>query len=298
MAAPNICSRCGFSNQPSSAFCEKCGNSLAPGAMSPAGATAPPYWGPPSGGSPYGYMAGMETSRQIDRTKLGVLLLLIGALIGWIPYVNIIAFILFLIGAIMVILGRRAFGPDHSRNVVLSVVLFLVGIVALIAVVGYFAFQLFAAIGPTLTQTNPDPAVVADALRSAINGLLIGSVIVAAILGSAYVLFTYAIQGRTGRMILWAAYVAYVAIAIAVAVILSAEIADVVAQAVATRPPNTASITAFQARQTLLGVLNIIPYLLFAAAFYLVWSRISRGELPARAALVTPPSPPPSTGLG
>ncbi len=293
MAAPNFCSRCGFSNQPSSAFCEKCGNPMVAGAAPPTGA-AGPQWGPP-----YGSMAGMETRKEVDRTRLGVLLLLIGALIGWVPYVNFVAFILFLIGAILVILGRRAFGADHARNVMLSIVLFIAGIVAFIALAVYFAVQLFTAIAPGFQQGNPDPAVVREALRTAFSNLLIGSVFVSAILGFAYVLFTYAIQDRMGRILLWAGYVAYVAIAVAVYLILAPAIADAVTQAFASGTYDPAPINALQGRQLLFGLLNVIPYLLFAAAFYLVWSRISRGELPARAGQPTASSPPPpATGPG
>lgn len=89
-----------------------------------------PMYPPPYGASGYGYGVPpweYERKKQIDRTKTGILLLLIGTLIGWLLIIGVIGSLLILIGAILVILGRRAFGPSHSRNVILSIVLFFVG---------------------------------------------------------------------------------------------------------------------------------------------------------------------------
>src|SRR5207247_149267 len=70
-----------------------------------------------------------ERRRQIDRTKTGVLLILVGTLIGWLPYIGVIGFIMIFVGAILVILGRKAFGAAHSRNVIISIVLVILGII-------------------------------------------------------------------------------------------------------------------------------------------------------------------------
>ena len=101
-------------------------------AYAPAG-PYPAYPGPP----PYAYGPPpweVERRKQIERTKWGILLLLFGALISWIPLVGAIGGLLTLIGVILVIVGRKAFGAVHRRNVGISIVLFFVGIA--IAVVG------------------------------------------------------------------------------------------------------------------------------------------------------------------
>ncbi|HYY48795.1 MAG TPA: hypothetical protein VFA17_08970 [Thermoplasmata archaeon] len=89
----------------------------------------PPY---PAAGPGYapGYSYGdPERQKQINRTRTGVLLLLIGSLLSWIPFVGLLGGLMTLIGAILVILGRKAFGATHARNVVWSIVLFFLAII-------------------------------------------------------------------------------------------------------------------------------------------------------------------------
>ncbi|HKW43574.1 MAG TPA: zinc ribbon domain-containing protein, partial [Thermoplasmata archaeon] len=136
MAAPNVCPKCGFTNQSGWTFCTNCGNPLAPsGAVGWATSSSPspppsvPAQPPPAypgypayptypaypGVPPYGYGPPpweVERQKQIRHTKSGVLLLLIGALVSWLPYVGFIGSFCTLIGAILVILGRKAFGHD------------------------------------------------------------------------------------------------------------------------------------------------------------------------------------------
>src|SRR3989442_2080632 len=132
LAASNVCPKCGFMNQAGWTFCANCGSPAAmAGGMPPAGGTlAPPPAYPAYPG--YGYGASpweAERQKQINRTKTGLLLLLIGGLISWIPFIGLLGSLLLLIGAILVIIGRKAFGSTHARNVVLAIVLFFVGII-------------------------------------------------------------------------------------------------------------------------------------------------------------------------
>ena len=71
----------------------------------------------------YQYAAGyLETARAtgIERTKTVLLLIPVGFFIGWIPLVGVVGGIPELVGGIMVILGRHAFGREHARNVMWS----------------------------------------------------------------------------------------------------------------------------------------------------------------------------------
>src|SRR5207245_8237976 len=112
-------------------FCTNCGSPLSAGA--PPSSGAPPMY--PAPGAYGGAMPGLPSAwdadrrKQIDRTKTGLLLLLIGGLISWIPILGILGGLLLLIGAILVILGRQAFGSTHRRNVVIAIRLLLVGII-------------------------------------------------------------------------------------------------------------------------------------------------------------------------
>lgn len=287
MSAPLSCTRCGYQNQPGYQFCSNCGAPL-----TATGGAGVPYGAPPAGAYaappayvPYPGSVDYERTRQIDRTKTGVLLLLIGSLLTAVPVISVVGLLLIFIGVILVILGRKAFGPIHSRNILVSIVLFIVGVLVVIAVavVGALA-NIGSVIGPGGT-VNITPAFLAATASSA----LLAGVVSAIILGIAEVLFTYALQAQTGRFLLWAAYGANIALAIALYLILRPLYAAVV---------TTGDFDAVAATQQTYSLLNAIPALLFAGADYLAWSRISRREIPAPtlAPVGMPPTMPPPSG--
>src|SRR2546422_5169075 len=117
-------------------FCVNCGSALSAGAGG-APAAATPMYPPAMPGLPSAWDA--ERRKQIDRTKTGLLLLLIGGALSWIPLIRIVGGLLLLIGAIFVIIGRKALGSTHSRNVGISIVPFFVGVI-----IGVIAGLLFA----------------------------------------------------------------------------------------------------------------------------------------------------------
>lgn len=290
MAAGVTCPRCGTANKPGFTFCANCGSPLTAGAV-PSAPAAPIYPAAPmpAYGAPMGHPglpSPMEAERrkQIDRTKTGLLLLLVGGLLSWIPIIQFIGYLLLLIGAILVILGRKAFGAMHARNVVLAIVLVFVGIVGLVVLGFAFALSVFASTGQT-------PQEIARAFGSALNNLLIGAIVIGAITGLASVLFTYALQQQTGKVLLWAGYGVTLAVQIAVFAILSPLITAVINDAIAGGTSSSARLLALQAQATTLGLLGSIPALLFAAATYLAWSRVNRGEIP-------PPATPPGMPAG
>lgn len=294
MAFGAQCSKCGFTNQPGFQFCTNCGSTL--GASPPMPATPPafgappaygtlPMYGPPTAPIPYAYGPPpweMERRKQIDRTKTGILLLLVGTLIGWIPLIGgLIGGILLLIGAILVILGRKAFGRVHARNVVLSIVLFIVGIIGLVGVGIVFGLGLLVG-----AQTGDSAAIA-----SAFNTLLFGAVAVGVIMGLASVFFTYALQNPLGRMLLWTGYGASIAVEVAVLLLVGPLISQAVADAFGGGFYNPAPILALQGLSETYEILNVIPAVIFGAANYIAWSRINRGEIP-------PPAQPPAPLFG
>jgi len=290
MAAGVTCPRCGTTNRPGFTFCANCGSPLAAGAgpstpTAPAYPTAPmPAYGAPPGylGPPSPYEG--ERRKQIDRTKTGLLLLLVGGLLSWIPIIQYIGALLALIGAILVILGRKAFGAMHSRNVVLAIVLIFVAIVVGAVFGGIFFVTIVSA-------AALPPQQAAAAIASAFNTFLLGLIVVAAISGLSSVLFTYALQQQTGRILLWAGYGANLVLTIAIYVIISPLIASAVASSISGSTYDPAPVLALQNQLTGLGLLNAIPALLFAAATYLAWTRVNRGEIP-------PPTTPPGMPVG
>ncbi len=256
-------------------FCANCGSALSAGAGGAPAAGAPMY--PPAmPGLPSAWEA--DRRNQIGRTKTGVLLLLVGTLIGWLPFIGIVGSILVLVGAILVILGRKAFGATHSRNVVLSIVLFILGII----IVAVATVILIAATVASFIPGNPPSQA---AITSAFTNFLIILVVGAIVGGLASVFFTFAIQNKTGRMLLLGGYVASIALQIAIFVLVSQAIGSFVAAMFpgGTYDPAAAAAASatFSARVQSLSYLSVIPALLYAGAYYLVWNRINKGEIPA-----------------
>jgi zinc ribbon protein len=290
LAASVNCPKCGAANVPGVSFCANCGAAMTVGPAGPA-MTGPPPYGAPGyppfpGGPPYD----LARKKQINWTKWGVLLLLIGTLLGWIPYVlNLVGGLLVLIGAILVIIGRKAFGPAHSRNVIISIILFFVGfavgVVAVIALAGALAASLF---GGTPTQAG---------VQSALNTYLILLVVTAAVGGIANVLFIFALQNKIGRLLLFAAYASSIVIEVALFVLLSGTLSQFLSAAFPGGTYNSAAaaaaLTNFSNQARTLGLLSVIPALLYAAADYVAWSRINRGEIPEGPKPGTMPPPMP-----
>jgi len=225
---------------------------------------------------------------------------MIGTLLGPVPLITFIGGILSLIGAILVILGRKAFGPEHSRNAIWSIIIYIVGFVIIIIGVIAFAFAIISATIASRSGNMTDLTVIAQALTSSFDGLLIAGIVGGAVSSIAYVLFTYQLQNRNGRIILWAAYASSIAIGIINAIIVSALLSDAVQRSIAGGIFNPDPLRALQNQLQALGLLGFIPAAVYATALYLVWSRIGRGELPATtpappSPTFSPPPPPPPT---
>ena len=302
MAASAVCPKCGFTNQPGVAFCVNCGSSMA--AAGPATRAAPPTGIPPVGTypaspgySPYAYGPSplvTDRRRQVERMKWALLLALIGSLIYWIPFfLNIVGFVLFIVAAILAILGRKAFGSAHSRNVILSVVVFIVGVIIAVGGAVVAGFTAVFSIGPSPTQAQ-FAAAVRDGLT---NGLIVASIGTMVYVVSA-VLFTYALQKKPGRIVLWIGYAVALGVELVILLVILPSIPGIADHAASVvfsggQYDPTKIGRAFDVPTSPLSLLSVVPALLFAAANYLAWSRINKGEIPPS---LTPPGIP--AGMG
>ena len=75
-------------------------------------------------------------------------MLVIGFFLGWIPVAGAVGGLLELIGAILVILGRHAFGHEHARNVIWSIIIFVVAIVVTVVAVVVAVFSALSTFNP------------------------------------------------------------------------------------------------------------------------------------------------------
>jgi len=254
-------------------YCLTCGTPLVAGAppiTPPIGSVPqpPPY--------PYGSAAAYwEHNRagKIDNTKTGLLLLVIGLALSWIPLIGAIGGLVALIGALLVILGREAFGREHARNTILALIVFFVGIG--VTIVGFFAL-FFAAISY--------PAGPGTIIRPSLAGFGVLAIIGGGVTGISEVLLTYALQQTNGRILLWTAYATSIAISIVNLLFILPLFGGT-------------GLLAFPVFPAifLTSLLGFIPALLYAAAYYLARQRIVHREIPSP---ITPqPSMPPSGGI-
>ncbi len=279
MGSSAFCPNCGETISSAETVCPRCGTPLAgPLPPDPAFGTWPPP--PPPVGPVYPAVGAplemsYERRRAIDRTKTGIALLSIGAALGWIPVVSLLGDLLILIGAILVFLGLEPFGAAHERNVGIAVVLYIIGLIG--------AFLLGASVsGQVQAATSLPAAQVEGAVVAAFNTLFVGGAIAGCFTGFGSVLFLYALMDTRGKVLLWASFAASFAVLALVWAIVNAQIGAAVAAAYTASPPDPGPINALDAQVKALKFLDVIPDLLLAAAGFMAWSRIDRGEIPAR----------------
>lgn len=183
---------------------------------------------------------------------------MIGSLISWVPFVNFVGGIVILIGAILVIVGREAFGHEHDRNVIIAIIIFVVGIG--VAIVAFFVALLTAISTAGTGFTTGQPTIFS------LVGLVAG-----AVFGIAEVIFTYALQNSNGRILLWSAY------------ILSLVLGTVNAIIVQPLITSTGGLAIFTSGLFLLTDLLALPAaVIYGLTFYMAHQRIVHGEIPPR----------------
>ena len=182
---------------------------------------------------------------------------MIGSLISWIPFIGAIGGLVGLIGAIFIIIGREAFSPDHARNVIAAIIVFVIGIgIAAVGAVLVFFTALSAAIA------NPGSVPVEP------TGYTFVLLIAGVVFGLAELVFTYALQNGTGRALLWTAFVLSIATSIINDFLILPSISG------------TTSFFAITATSLLSGLLAAPAAVVYGIAFYMARERIERREIP------------------
>ena len=209
----------------------------------------------------------------VGRTQNGILLLAVSLILGPIPYLTYLGFVLGLVGAILVILGRKAFGQFHSNLVKLSIGIWIVGIIGSFIVGASYGYDVASAISMSNSQ-----ATVAQALNNAFNTLIIGLLVSSAILGLSQILITYALQTTQGRLLLLSSYALGIVLGVLVFLIISPQVNVAISQAISTQ--DLTPINNLRTESQSLGLVGLIPASISAFAFYLAYSRIANDEIP------------------
>ncbi len=198
--------------------------------------------------------------------------MVIGFILGPLPVIGLIGIILDIIGAIFVIIGRGAFGERHSKYVVIS------------AFVYFFSNVILFFVGLTLLSdiqqaflTYRTAAELSAAVSNIIGGYVIALAVLAVLIGLATVFFTYTLQNRVGRILLWAGFGGSILLG-SLAFVFLAQMPAAVDQAVATRDlsPIIGIVNQIQS----LRLLAIIPAIIYALAYLNARSPITNGDIP------------------
>lgn len=187
---------------------------------------------------------------------------------------GIAAGILSIIGALLVILGREAFGKAHSNQVLWSVGFYVGG-----GVITGTSTVVFIS-GNAVAEIKQTGAGLQDTLSSDFYILLIGNLIGLAVSGLAYVLITYSLQKPRGHLFLWATYVAGLSVGAIVLSYVGSQVHGTVQAAVSGGTLSLAPIRSLQIQAISLINLNSITRAVFAVAYFFAWSRINKGEIP------------------
>ncbi len=264
-SAPRFCPNCGAPVSASANFCSRCGMATSTAGRS---AVGPPYSAPLPPPTPWPrvsplYLPNLQAADR-DRTVTGLLLLVIGFAISWIPYVGTIGGLLALVGIIFVFLGRRGYGEAHHRYVVVGGVLYVLTLFAGIILGVSFVLGLISQVPPAGTSLSAFGA----ALTSDLEWLFVGAAVLG-ILGSlSQVIMVYALADRATRILLWLGFLSGVVTSIVILLILWPEVATAVSQATSGTSFNSGPISQIETTSDILGLIKIAPSLLFAWAYY------------------------------
>lgn len=261
------CPFCGMPNTSGYPFCSNCGRPSAPSSITM------PQHNPFETGTAGSFSDFNE--KRIANTQKGFLLLIVGFVLQWIPIVQYIAFIISLVGAILVILGREAFGDRHSTFVVVAVLLYIVGFLAEAGLAVSFADSLAGAFSSGVTSNT------AAFVESEFATLLWGSLAVSIILALSTLILPYTLESDTGRALLWATLAVQIVISLVVIVVIGPEVSHAVSAALASSPPNLKPLVNLEGSLNTLRLPGEIPSFMLAGAYYIVWKRIAEGEIPS-----------------
>ncbi len=199
-----------------------------------------------------------EDSTHLERTSTGLLLMIIGFVLEWIPDIDILGAIIGIIGAILVIMERKMFGHEHEKFVNISIALYVISIIAITGTgIGFIS----AAVVDASSHVDAD---------GAFNTFFIAIIVLAIIAGLSYVLFVYQISTDMGKKILIAAYIAQIFISMLIFYITTPRF-DLLFSNLSDLTSREASLTSSLQYYLLL---DAIPFLLYAYAYYLVRNKI------------------------
>ena len=197
-----------------------------------------------------------------------------------------------LIGAILMLAGRKEFGEKHRKFIYYAILVFVISIVVSVILVGISMFATFASVGQT-SFPSESPSDIVDFFRNS-NFMTITAIaapIAAALGGLIWIFGLYQLENKNGKIVLYAAYIIMIVTAIAVAISSKLIFENMINSAAFEELINTSSYSSSAYIQlyssfpwigttaivSLIG--NTISNVLLIIALYIPYKRIISGEL-------------------
>ncbi len=211
-----------------------------------------------------------ERRTSINRTRAGIVLLIIGQVMAIIPVVSLLSGFPFVAGAVLIFIGRKVFSKSHQSHVARSIVLLVLGAIATSGIIIW-----------SYVSANTNRFSLSSDYTTIAVALLVGN----GVLGLGLVFLTYALQPYRGKLLLWLAYLSTLPL---IALVYSVFIS----QAQSGNPPTSDEMATW-------GLLLGTPSILYANAYYLGLSRLEKKLIPET---ISPPpqqsAPPQKTTQG
>ncbi len=276
-----VCGGCSGANPAGSKFCNRCGSPLAEDAVRippppealpvapavPAGEAAPPGRPDPWDLDPLGSEGDLyrheREKRARDRTDRGLLALVIGFALGWIPFIQYIGALFTLVGLIYVFLGRNGYDQAHHRNVLAGGALLLLTMALLVVVTAGEVANLL-----TISQSNVgSPASAVAGLESGLQDYFLALAILTVLGVLANVVLIYRLADRFSRGLLWGGFLLSSLFTIIMLVYLSSIVAQAFSAVATGGTVDVSQLSGLQGVLLISKLAQAVPALLFAWAY-------------------------------
>ncbi len=211
-------------------------------------------------------------ARLRNHTWTGLRLMVIGFLLSWIPVISYVGALLLLMGVAFLWFGRRAFSGAHRPWVARGTVVLAVGLAGLLVVEIFF--QLAA--GSLTAQAGQSVAAALATFRWDLAFLVVGSFVFTTVCAFGFVALPYGRADGVARGILWSGFGAALVLALVEFSTFWNEFSAVIASAQAGSWDPT-PIMNVSAQLLWFGILQVVPYSLFAWGYLRVRSRLFPG---------------------
>jgi MFS family permease len=192
-------------------------------------------------------------------------------IIGFLAIISFIGGILILVGAILFLMGRKEFGEKHQNNVKKAVIIFCISIIVTIFLTVSVAFMTFSAI------SSASPTLSLEGLGGSFSILIVIISVISAVLGGLIYYFgLIELENETGKNVLFAGIISSIIISTITSFYLAGMLGEIFGSISST---SSYSSLSFNSNIGAIGILGLIPSLIFLYAFYIPYNRIKNGEL-------------------